>query len=168
MQFPHAFFNTIFFFSFYLGFLSRTFTIHKTAGKGGGYHFNSSLPLQSTSQIFRNQPGDYCRELTSGHSLQPDSNREPLVSERKSLTTNLHALKALTIRLRAHLLKRKTISEREKVMNTVKHLRCVAPLVPFVQFKKRFKACNFIKNNTPSLVSFTFLTCTNGTKSRKA
>ena len=35
----------IFFFFFYLGFLSRTFTIHGTAGEGGGYLFNSSLPL---------------------------------------------------------------------------------------------------------------------------
>ena len=32
-------------FFFYLGFLSRTFTIHKTAGEGGGYLFNSSVPL---------------------------------------------------------------------------------------------------------------------------
>ena len=31
-------------------------------------------------------------ELTSAHSWQPDSNREPLVSERKSLTTKLRAL----------------------------------------------------------------------------
>ena len=30
-------------FFFYLGFLLRTFTIHKTAAKGGGYLFNSSL-----------------------------------------------------------------------------------------------------------------------------
>ena len=30
---------------FYLGFLSRTFTIHRTAGKGGGYPFNYSVPL---------------------------------------------------------------------------------------------------------------------------
>ena len=36
---------SIFFFFFYLGFLSRTFTIHGTAGEGGGYLFNSSLPL---------------------------------------------------------------------------------------------------------------------------
>ena len=46
------------------------------------YHFH---PLP-------NQPGDYCRELTSAHSLQPDSNQEPLVSQRKSLTTKLRAL----------------------------------------------------------------------------
>ena len=31
-------------------------------------------------------------QLTSAHSWQPDSNREPLVSERKSLTTKLRAL----------------------------------------------------------------------------
>ena len=32
-------------FFFYLGFFSRTFTIHGTAGEGEGYLFNSSLPL---------------------------------------------------------------------------------------------------------------------------
>ena len=40
-------------FFFYLGFLSRTFTIHRTAGEGGGYLFNSSLPLPPTSQTLR-------------------------------------------------------------------------------------------------------------------
>ena len=43
----------IFFFFFYLGFLSRTFTIHGTAGEGGGYLFNSSLPLPPASQTLR-------------------------------------------------------------------------------------------------------------------
>ena len=42
-----------FFFFFYLGFLSRTFTIHGTAGEGGGYLFNSSLPLPPASQTLR-------------------------------------------------------------------------------------------------------------------
>ena len=62
------------------------------SGEGGGHFFNSSLPLPPASQTLRHQPGDYCRELTSAHSQQPDSNREPLVSERKSLTTKLRAL----------------------------------------------------------------------------
>ena len=69
------------FFFFYLGFLSRIFTIHRTAGEGGGYLFNSSLPLPPASQTHKHSPGDYCREFTS--------NRQPLVSERKSLTTKL-------------------------------------------------------------------------------
>ena len=81
------------FFFFYRGFLSRTFTIHGTAGEGGGYLFNSSLPLSPASQALRHWPSDYCRELTSAHSWQPDSNREPLVSERKLLTTKLRFLK---------------------------------------------------------------------------
>ena len=38
---------------FYLGFLSRTVTIHRTAGEGGGYFFESSLPLSPASQILR-------------------------------------------------------------------------------------------------------------------
>ena len=42
-----------FFFFFYLGFLSRTFTIHGTAGEGGGYLLNSSLPLPPASQTLR-------------------------------------------------------------------------------------------------------------------
>ena len=63
-------------FFFYLGFLSRTFTIHGTAGEGG---------------LHRHL--DISRELTSAHSWKPDSNREPLVSECKSLTTKLRALK---------------------------------------------------------------------------
>ena len=73
-------------FFFYLGFLSRTFTNRRTAVKGAWHFLNSSLPLTSSSQTLRHQPGDYCREINSGHSQQPESNREPLVSERKSLS----------------------------------------------------------------------------------
>ena len=42
-------------FFFYLGFLSRTFTNHWTAGEGRGHFLNSSLPLPpaSPSQTFR-------------------------------------------------------------------------------------------------------------------
>ena len=79
-------------FFFYLGFLSQTFTIYRTAGEGGGYFCNSSLPLPPSSQTLRDQPGNCCRELTSAHSQQPDSNLEPLVSKHKSLTTKIHAL----------------------------------------------------------------------------
>ena len=75
----------VFFVFFYLGFLLRKCTNHRTAEEGGGHFFNSSLPLPPASQTLRHQPGDYCRELTSAHSQQPDSNQEPLVSERKSL-----------------------------------------------------------------------------------
>ena len=85
--------NRLYIFFFYLCFLSRTFTILRTAGEGNGSLFNSSLPLPTASQTLRYQPGGYCRELTSTHSQQPDSNREPLVSERKSLTTKLRTLK---------------------------------------------------------------------------
>ena len=37
-------------FFFFLGFLSRTFTIYRTAGKGSGYLFNSSLLLPPSSR----------------------------------------------------------------------------------------------------------------------
>ena len=84
-------FSGEYFFFFHLSFLSGTFTSLRTAGEGGGYFFNSSLLLPPASQALRNQPGGYCRELTSADSQQPDSNREPLVSERKSLITKLRA-----------------------------------------------------------------------------
>ena len=37
-------------FFFYLAFLSRTFTNHRTAGEGRGHFLNSSLPLPPASQ----------------------------------------------------------------------------------------------------------------------
>ena len=74
----------------YLGFLSRTFRDHRTSEEGGGRYFESSLPLSPAAQTLRHQPGDYCGKLTSAHSQQPDSNRERLVSERKSLTTKFN------------------------------------------------------------------------------
>ena len=76
----------LFCFFFLSRFLSRTFTIHRTAGEEAGYFFNISLPLSSASQTLGQQSSDYCRELTFAHRQQPDSNRQPLVSECKSLT----------------------------------------------------------------------------------
>ena len=70
----------------YLGFHSQTFTNYRTARKRGRHFFNSSLPLPPASQTLKHQPDDYWRELTSAYRQQPNSNREPLVSERKSLT----------------------------------------------------------------------------------
>ena len=55
-------------FIFYLGFLLRTLTIHRTAGEGWGYLFDSSLPLPPTSQTFWHKLQDACRVLTSAHS----------------------------------------------------------------------------------------------------
>ena len=40
----------MFFFFIYLGFFSRTFTNHRTAGEGGRHSINSSLPLPIASQ----------------------------------------------------------------------------------------------------------------------
>ena len=82
-------------FFFYLGFLSRTFTIYRTARKGGGYFCNSSLPLLSGSQTLLNQLGNYCRELTSAHSQQLDINWEHLIFGCKLLTTKLRTLSYL-------------------------------------------------------------------------
>ena len=84
-------------FFIYLGFLSRTFTNHRTAGEGEGHFFNFSLPLPPASQTLRQLTEDYCRELTSTHSRQPDSNRIPLVSERKPITTKLRAHKYVKV-----------------------------------------------------------------------
>ena len=51
----------LFFCIFDLAFLSRKFTLHRTAGEGGGYLLLSFLPLPPTSQRLR-----HCyRELTS-------------------------------------------------------------------------------------------------------
>ena len=41
------------FFSFYLVFFLRTFTIHRTVGVGGGCFFKSSLPLPPASHKLR-------------------------------------------------------------------------------------------------------------------
>ena len=40
--------------SFYLGFLSRTFTIYRRVREEGGYLFNSSIPFPPVSQTLRN------------------------------------------------------------------------------------------------------------------
>ena len=53
---------------FCLGFLSQTFTNHRTAGEGGEHFFNSSLLLPPASQTLRHQLGDCCSELTFAHS----------------------------------------------------------------------------------------------------
>ena len=37
----------------YLGFLSQTFSNHRTAGEGEGHFFNSSIPLPPASQTLR-------------------------------------------------------------------------------------------------------------------
>ena len=94
--------SAVFSFFLCLGFLSQTFMNDRTAGEGGRHFFSSSLPLLPASQTLRHQPDDYCRGLTSAHRQQPDSNHEPLVSERKSLTIKLHALSYLSILDHAH------------------------------------------------------------------
>ena len=70
-------------FIFSLGFLSGTFTIHRTAG--ALYHF---CPPHRHLGINR----AITSEISSQHLAQSDSNWEPLVSDRKSLTSNLLVL----------------------------------------------------------------------------
>ena len=53
-------------FIFYLGFLSRTFTIHRTAGEGGGYLFNSLTPLYHFHPLHRHL--DISWAITAGSS----------------------------------------------------------------------------------------------------
>ena len=79
-----------FFFFSYLGFLSQILTNDRTVGEGGGYLFNSSLPLPPGLQTIIHWPDLYWIKLTSVHSWQQDSNREPLVSELKSVTIGVH------------------------------------------------------------------------------
>ena len=67
-------------------------TIHELQDcRGRGRAFLLTLP--PASQTLRHQPGDFGRELTSAHRQQLDQNWELLVSEHKSLTTKLRALK---------------------------------------------------------------------------
>ena len=56
----------------------------------GSYFLNFSLQLPPASQSLGYKPSDYCRELTSAHSYQPNSNQEFSVSKRKSLNTRLN------------------------------------------------------------------------------
>ena len=51
---------------FYLGFLSRTFTIHRTAGEGVGYFFNSSLRFYHFHPLHRHL--DISRAITAESS----------------------------------------------------------------------------------------------------
>ena len=82
-----SFKKRMFHIAFYLGFLSRAFMKHRTAGKEGNislttlYHFH---PLHKDSDI-RLAITAESSPLTA-HSQLPDSNRKPLASERKSLT----------------------------------------------------------------------------------
>ena len=69
-------------FFLYLGFLSRPFANHRTAGERGGHFFNSSLPLPPDSQTLRHQPSDYCREPTSAHRQKPDSSTKSVKGNR--------------------------------------------------------------------------------------
>ena len=50
-------------------------------GGGRGYFFTFSLQVPPASQTLIHQPGDYCREFISPHSLQLGSKREPLISK---------------------------------------------------------------------------------------
>ena len=61
----------------YLTFLNHFHLLHR--------HLNISRAITAESSPLQ--------ELTSAHSEKPDSNREPLVSESKLLTTKLSALK---------------------------------------------------------------------------
>ena len=49
----HPFYSRRVNFFFYLGFLSRTFTIHRTSGEGGAYLFDSSVTLPPALQTRR-------------------------------------------------------------------------------------------------------------------
>ena len=76
---------------FLTGFFSRRFRNHRTAGEGGGYFFNSSLPLSPASQTLRHQLGNYWRasSWTQTRNLWFSStNRQPL----SYAPTNLHTL----------------------------------------------------------------------------
>ena len=68
-------------------------------GKGKGISLSPQYHFHPLHRHLRDQPGDYNRELTSAQSEQPHSSGEPLDSERKSLTTKLHALKSVQLEI---------------------------------------------------------------------
>ena len=61
------------------------------------FFFLSGFSFTNIQDSQDSRRSDYCRELTSAHSWQPDSNLEPFVSERKSLTTKLRTLLFITV-----------------------------------------------------------------------
>ena len=63
---------------FYLGFLSRKFTIHRTVGEGGGYLFNSFVTLLPAS--FTNL--DTCQVISTESST-------PHIASSRTRTENL-------------------------------------------------------------------------------
>ena len=130
--------NLIFF--FYLGFLSKALAIHRAAEKRGGQFFNSSLLLLSASQTVRHQPSNYCRELTSIHNQQPDTNQEPQVSLRKLLTTKLNTLEKYKYCLKCKC-RKKGINGEIVISND---LRKTAVLTHGVNFKKIFQLAIFL------------------------
>ena len=91
----------------YLFFFSKPFTNHRTEGEGVGNFLNSSLPLPPASQTLRHQSDDYRRGFNPAHRQQPDSNRKPLLSKRKSLTTKLRALICMFVISNVSIIKRR-------------------------------------------------------------
>ena len=94
--------------------------------------FTTFTRFADTSQL-----GDYCRELTSTRRQQPYSHREPLVSERKSLTTKLRSLKR-----RKEEYRKKCTVQRDycvKLLRTVKRRYCktVQPMALDDQVKQQ-------------------------------
>ena len=80
------------YFIFYLGFLSRTVTIHRTASEGGGYLFNYSLPIPPASQHLNisqainaeNSPQHIaCSWTRTGNLWFPSASRQPLSCAKK-------------------------------------------------------------------------------------
>ena len=91
--------SLVFCFVFFLSGFCFT-NIHESQDcRGRGDFFNSSLPVSPASRALRHQPGDCRGGLTPAHTQQPGLSQEPLISQRKSLTTKLRAPK-----LRAHSL----------------------------------------------------------------
>ena len=79
----------------------------------------------------------------------------------------------LKIRYKRNFDRRKTsliMIVKKSIIFNVFDLYVLPDLVPFVQFKKREKHPwkSVTKGNTPSWLFFTFLNCTNSTKSRNA
>ena len=91
-----------------MGFFSQPFTNQRMQWKGEGISLTPHYHFHLLHRHLRHQPGNYCREFTSTHRQQLDSNQESLVSECKLQTNKLHTLKFKSIQLRALIIYNKS------------------------------------------------------------
>ena len=119
------------FFFFYVVFLSRTFTNHRTAGKGGGYFINSSLPIPPASQTLTAESSPL--HIASGRTR----------TERKSLTTKPLANNFNTLTLKQIFWKKKNFLKKLECRFLVENTKIENASLPY---KTAISEANVIAN----------------------